>query len=193
MRWYINRNGEIGGPYPTNRVKSWLNSGAIEAATLVREEFAQEWVPANEAAKLKPSGSISSVWAIVVVAVLVVGGSVLVLFLRETRPAPVVVESAPLDVRLGRLLKDYADNEIRADDLYKGKTVRVTGTVRDVGKILGSPHVTLTDKEALWLNCDLEASSVSRAAGLNPGASVTVVGRVKGLVLSVNLSECRVE
>ncbi len=68
-------------------------------------------------------------------------------------PAPVpptptapAVEPAPeiVDVTAKQLFADYDANEIAADGKYKGKVLRISGTVGKVGKdVLDEPYVTL--------------------------------------------------
>ena len=38
-----------------------------------------------------------------------------------------------LSVNSKTLYKDYTNNEIAADDKYKGKVIQVSGTIRDIG------------------------------------------------------------
>ncbi len=100
-------------------------------------------------------------------------------------------------VELATLLSEYKDNEVRADAAYKGKTVKVTGAVDDIKKdILNNPYITIgTGKqfEIPQIQCSLAKSSVSAAMQLSKGAKVTVVGKVGGLMMNVQLSDCAIQ
>ena len=53
-----------------------------------------------------------------------------------------------LSVNSKTLYKDYSNNEIAADDKYKGKIIQVTGTIRDIGNdIMDDAYVTLIGDE----------------------------------------------
>lgn len=106
-------------------------------------------------------------------------------------------EAAPTAVELKTLLADYKDNEVRADGLYKGKRLRVAGTVGDVKKdLLGGMYVTVgTGKqfEIPTVQCMLEDDQVAKASALKKGGKVTVVGEATGLMMNVLLKPCAIE
>ncbi|MEO6776140.1 MAG: hypothetical protein ABI467_24505 [Kofleriaceae bacterium] len=63
-------------------------------------------------------------------------------------PAPVVADAAQpveaFEVTAKQLFADYQANEVRADDRYKGKLLRVSGRVAKIAKdITGDPYVGL--------------------------------------------------
>ena len=41
-----------------------------------------------------------------------------------------------IELTARQLVKEYADNEVSADNKYKGKVLLVTGTIDDIGKAL---------------------------------------------------------
>jgi sRNA-binding protein len=102
--------------------------------------------------------------------------------------------TTPVDLRT--LLADYADNEIRADAKYKGRSVSVTGVVGDVKKdVFNSPYVivgTGLEFEVTTVQCSLMTSAVDRAAGLHKGDSVTARGTVNGLFFNIQLKDCEI-
>jgi tRNA(Ile2) C34 agmatinyltransferase TiaS len=95
------------------------------------------------------------------------------------------------------VLAAYAGNELKGDQLYKGKTVRLTGKVDDVkNDILNHPFVTLgTGKqfEIPQIQCSLAESEAGKAANLSKGQDITVVGEVKGLMMNVQVDECMIQ
>jgi hypothetical protein len=64
----------------------------------------------------------------------------------EAPQAPKTV-AAPIEIisiTSEQLYKEYEENEIAADTKYKNKTVKVSGTIRDIGKTIGDkPYLNL--------------------------------------------------
>lgn len=100
------------------------------------------------------------------------------------------------EVKISKLLDDYKGNEVRADGTYKDKSWRVAGTVDDVKKGLGGGmYITIgTGKqfEIPQVQCHLDPSQTAKASALNKGAKVTVVGKVNGLLLHVQMDPCEI-
>jgi len=98
----------------------------------------------------------------------------------------------PVDIRT--LLREYADNELRADSSFKGHVVQTTGIVGDVKKdVLGDAYIILgagEPFEVVMVQCVLNKSQVKKAASLSQGSRVTVRGRVSGLLMNVLVREC---
>jgi hypothetical protein len=103
---------------------------------------------------------------------------------REPPPA--------LEVEVKALLAAYKENEVDADDRYKGKVVVVSGKVDDIGKdILDDAYVTVGTGAAFELptaQCSL--GDPTDAKGLKKGQAITVRGEVRGLMMNVQLGDC---
>lgn len=92
----------------------------------------------------------------------------------------------------------YVDNEVNADNLYKGKLVAVTGVVTNIGKgaITDAPCVSLESGSDLGLypiQCFFpkNGSETDQIAALSDGDTITVYGRCTGKsVFYVQLSSC---
>ncbi|SUI90881.1 MULTISPECIES: zinc-ribbon domain-containing protein [Shewanella] len=95
------------------------------------------------------------------------------------------------------ILSAYEGNEVRADNLYKGKTIRVTGIVDSIKKdIMDDLYMTLgtgSQFEIPQLQAFFDDSQNSRLSELNNGARVTVVCRVSGLMMNVIANDCVIE
>ena len=96
------------------------------------------------------------------------------------------------------LWKAYADNEVNADNLYKGKLLSVTGTISDIGKdiVTKNPCVSLKAGDQLGIysvQCffpDADEKS-STLAALKDGQKITIYGTCEGTpVTNVQLSDC---
>lgn len=110
---------------------------------------------------------------------------------RSTAPPP-----APALPEVGavELLNLYAANELAGDAEYKGKEIRITGVVGRIGNdILGTPYVTLGsggELEVRQVQCMLDKASASIAARLTPGQTITMRGKVDGLMMNVIVRSC---
>lgn len=112
------------------------------------------------------------------------GGKVSVL---EDRP-PVMEATVTADT-LGQL---FLDNEIAADERYKGKWVRMTGTVGSIEKGEGG-EATIYFNAPMRPRTKLLASEFSKAGELRPWSQVTVEGKCMGAdPLIPTLVNCRI-
>lgn len=115
----------------------------------------------------------------------------------ETEPAAAIamvpqssVESAsPQDVpsvtvNAGKLVIDFEGNEVRANQMYGGKRIRVNGTVNSID-ILKDGRITLTFHSPAMgyaqTRCYFNKSQSSRLAQLSGGQEAVVEGTVRGL------------
>ena len=94
-----------------------------------------------------------------------------------------------------QLVAAYEANEVAADAQYKGKVVRITGTVDEIKKdILDDLYVALEGGHVLrGVQCFFDEAHTGVLARLQKGARVTVVGRVDGLMMNVLVKDCRLE
>jgi hypothetical protein len=95
---------------------------------------------------------------------------------------------------IATLLKEYQDNEVRADTQFKGKYVEVSGKVDDVKKdVIDQMYVTVGTGKAFEIpqvQCYFDEKQKARASALSKGKPVTVRGRVEGLLFNVMLKDC---
>lgn len=100
-----------------------------------------------------------------------------------------------LSVTAAQLLKDFEDNELKADGKYKGKTLKVTGVVEEIDTDLFDDSKYLLringggDFEFLSVTChDMSTDVLST---LDAGKKVTVIGDFDdGGDLGVDLKNC---
>jgi tRNA_anti-like len=82
------------------------------------------------------------------------------------------------------LVKEFENNEIRANQTYIGKRVRITGTVNTI-EINSAGQIVLTFKTSITTSrmarCYFGKSQSSRVSALNAHEQATVEGTVKGL------------
>ncbi len=101
------------------------------------------------------------------------------------------------DVNIQTILSDYTRNEVKADNIYKGKVLRIAGIVIDIKKdVLGNPFVILGRNTALdipLIQASFDESYNTQLANLNKGDHLIVVCKVLGLLLYVQAENCEIE
>jgi hypothetical protein len=92
------------------------------------------------------------------------------------------------------LIQEYQDNEVKADNAYKGQRIRVTGKVGDIGKdIMDDIYVTLKSNSQYSISsvqCFISDANV--AANLKKGQQITVEGDCEGLMMNVLIQNAQV-
>ena len=88
------------------------------------------------------------------------------------------------------LSSEYDKNEIAADNKFKGKKVKVTGTVDDIGKdFMDEVYITLEGKDLFQgVQVYFKGSAEEEtAATLEKGQEVTIEGECDGMLLNVQI------
>lgn len=114
----------------------------------------------------------------------------------EELAAPTVDAGGTVHVGSIRLWRDYAANEVAADNLYKGKSVRVKGRVLTIGKDAHGAAVLhlVSGNPVFQTMATLEARETQRAAALVKGTPVTVRCVGNGLMMKMpQLEHCSLD
>ena len=91
-----------------------------------------------------------------------------------------------LQVTPSALFRAYEDNEIRADNTYKNRYVKMTGRIDDIGKdLLGNIYVTIVASDFFGIQVLFNDEDSSEVANLSKGETITVVCKVQGLMANV--------
>lgn len=89
------------------------------------------------------------------------------------------------------LLSAYNADEAAANAKYLGKTIAVTGKVKEFSKQESSPaKITLETGDEFAVICELDALSQHKRTEFQVGETVTFKGKCDGLNLDVQLSRC---
>ncbi len=133
----------------------------------------------------------------VVGAVLLVGGLICVASKDSRETTSTAPPSVPaMEVTSIKLYLDYKANEIAADAKYKGKILKVTGIVVDIGKFLGTSEITLLGEDTVGVSgvrCKFNKDNESQLLQLSKGQEITVQGKCTGFsVTYVTLENCLV-
>jgi hypothetical protein len=87
--------------------------------------------------------------------------------------------------------KEYNADENAANAKYLGKTIAVTGKVKESAKSEGGPSkITLETGDEFAIICELDALSQHARTDFPVGETVTFKGKCDGLNLDVQLSRC---
>lgn len=98
-----------------------------------------------------------------------------------------------IDISAPKLYADYAANEVLADSKYKGKWLRVTGTVVEIGKdFTDDPYVTLVGENDYQNVRALFRKTMNvRLADLQKGERVSMLCLGKGRLIGDAVIDCR--
>lgn len=95
-------------------------------------------------------------------------------------------------VSAGKLLGDFFDNQIAAEQKYKNRTVQFVSIVHAIRRELGV-NVLYCETERGLLRCECAADASSVLGRLSKEQEVNVTGIVKGLFVgNVVISGCRI-
>lgn len=107
-----------------------------------------------------------------------------------------ISESDVVVVSTNTLYSDYHANEVRADNIYKGKYLKLTGTVDEIRKdFMDNIVITLqTENMFMSIHCTILKEFNSRAANLTKGSTITIIGKCEGMIIgSVMLDDCLIK
>jgi hypothetical protein len=112
---------------------------------------------------------------------------------EKSEKKPQKKDAPPKPVEAKALLAEYGENEVKGDESYKGKRLRLHGLVGDIKKDLDDvPYVTVGTGAELELpiaQCYF-ADGVEGLGELKPKQSITVDCKCDGVMLNVIMRDC---
>ena len=128
---------------------------------------------------------ISFVWLLIYVGA--GGGS------QSENPAKQSASNSPssakveiIEVTPSSLFSAYENNEIKADNTYKNRYVKMTGRIDDIGKdIIDNMYVTFSASDFFGIQVYFNDEDSGTVSELNKGSTITVVCKVEGLMGNV--------
>lgn len=94
-----------------------------------------------------------------------------------------------------QLVKEYNENEVNADNNYKGKLIIITGKIDSIDVTLNTPYVRLSDGEQYSfksVSCQIKnEAQITNSASLSKGQEIKMIGKVTGSTIgSPYLDDC---
>ena len=104
-----------------------------------------------------------------------------------------VEQEKPIEASASDILQAYEDNEVRANDKYKGRVVQITGTIDRIRE----GHVVFLARGGFTkvheVDCYFEDNERSSLASLSQGQRVAIKGLCDGKgAFDVNVKRCKV-
>lgn len=91
------------------------------------------------------------------------------------------------------LVAEYENNEVSADNNFKGKTFYVEGVIEDIGKgLMDEIYITLKASSNSFRNVQCYIDDADLVAQLRKGQRITVYGTCDGLMMNVLMKDCTV-
>lgn len=103
-----------------------------------------------------------------------------------------------LEVAPGDLLDSYEANEVKGDELYEGKKMKLTGVVNDIGKdVMEHVYITFKGNDQYSITCvqcffDSD-DEIKKVMDLQSGDTITVVGDCTGKFGNVTIEHCVIQ
>lgn len=106
-------------------------------------------------------------------------------------------EEPVIEVSVEQILKEYEENEVAADNKYKGKKVAISGVVDSVSKdIIDDTYIKIDTGEkyeAFGAQCYIADTQFERVAELKPGDRITITGYVSSYSLNIVITDCEIQ
>jgi hypothetical protein len=97
-------------------------------------------------------------------------------------------EEPAFDLSVSQLIEAFSDDENRADSMYTGKIIQVTGSLRKMIRNDSTLILVLgADEELMGVSCYMEKTQIPRSEKLTRGESITVKGFCNGMLMDVVL------
>jgi len=181
------RQGQIVWAY--GGLREWVSGIAAGASTPPAAATASPAYGTRRAGLSTAAKAAIAVGVVVVLVIVVIGAA---MQSGGSSAPPEVAYTLTAD----ELSQAYSANEVAADSKYMGKWVEVTGTAGDIGtELMGHPYVVLdsTDVMTPSIQCVCASDQENAVAGLTRGSSVTLVGKVEGMLGYVEMSDCELK
>jgi hypothetical protein len=113
----------------------------------------------------------------------------------EEQVAKKIEDVAPVfQLSAAQLFAEYEANEVAADVKYKDKVALISGVVDDIGKdFLDTPYITLVGGQFWGVQCMFADKEVPGLAKLSKGDTVSVKGKVDGMLVNVLIRGCTLQ
>ena len=113
----------------------------------------------------------------------------------DTSTKKVQSQKPKYTVSASQIFKEYVDNEIAADDKYKGQVIIISGVVSDIGRdITEEAYINLSTGDPFFdVQCLFTKGEEPAVAKLSKGKNVRIKGVVSGKIGLVTLQDCSLQ
>lgn len=113
-------------------------------------------------------------------------------YLKEVYPDSPYLLKVDFELTPNELYMAYRDNEVAADEKYKGKKIAITGEIENIGKdMMDDPYVSFNVDVLENVTCYFGKNSNKTLSRLNKGQVVTLLGECRGITLqNIVLQKC---
>lgn len=113
-------------------------------------------------------------------------------------PSPSPSVEVAIQITATDLLAAYEENQVNADNQYKGKLLEVTGIIDDIGKdILDDVYITVNDGDEYSftsVQCFFkDKGEIEKVTGLKSGSEITIIGKCDGELFNISLKDCKIK
>ena len=100
-----------------------------------------------------------------------------------------------IEVTAMDLYNAVKDNEIKAKELYEGKTIKVTGTIKTIGvDVLGEAYIALeNDDNQFMTSVQCSFDSNDKLSTLSKGQKISIIGKYNGVFVHPLLKNCSIQ
>ena len=106
-------------------------------------------------------------------------------------------EEKTISINASDLFDAYDANEVKADEKYKGKLLKISGTIKDIGKeIMDDSYITLKSSnpyEIISVQCMFSDEAEAKKLGdLKKGDKIKILGECDGVTVNVLIKDCKI-
>ena len=110
--------------------------------------------------------------------------------IENVKTQAIIKEREDQTIKAPNLTASYDENEVKADENFKGKTFFVEGTVRDIKKDILDDIYVILEGDQMFRDVQCFFDDKNTASQLQKGMRVTFQGKCDGLMINVLMKNC---
>lgn len=110
--------------------------------------------------------------------------------IENEKTQAIIKEREDQTIKAPNLTASYDENEVKADENFKGKTFFVEGTVRDIKKDILDDIYVILEGDQMFRDVQCFFDDKNTASQLQKGMRVTFQGKCDGLMMNVLMKNC---
>ena len=116
----------------------------------------------------------------------------------KPEPTPEPTPEYEIEITAKELAEAFDENEIRANQDYKGKIAKIEGEIQDMGEsIFGQTYIVLdSENDSSLLFPDIQCyfkdkEEIAKIAEKNKGDRVVIIGKIDEKTMNVSVQNCK--